>query len=84
MNRLDLMQAHGQYPPPPGESEILGVEGRTISSCIPWSDPQGPLEIVLYSHSSSVQVVQVFHQRKSANVQFVVSLYKFIGKPHPP
>ena len=27
VNRLDLLQAHGKYPPPPGESEILGVEG---------------------------------------------------------
>ena len=26
MNRLDLYQAAGNYPPPPGESEILGVE----------------------------------------------------------
>ena len=26
VNRLDLLQAAGKYPPPPGESEILGVE----------------------------------------------------------
>ena len=26
VNRLDLSQAVGRYPPPPGESEILGVE----------------------------------------------------------
>ena len=26
VNRLDLLQAAGRYPPPPGESEILGVE----------------------------------------------------------
>lgn len=27
MNRLDLLQVAGKYPPPPGDSEILGVEG---------------------------------------------------------
>lgn len=27
VNRLDLIQALGNYPPPPGESNILGVEG---------------------------------------------------------
>lgn len=27
VNRLDLLQAAGKYPPPPGESDILGVEG---------------------------------------------------------
>ena len=26
MNRLDLMQAAGKYPPPVGESAVLGVE----------------------------------------------------------
>jgi len=26
VNRADLLQARGQYPPPPGESEILGLE----------------------------------------------------------
>ena len=26
VNRADLMQAHGNYPPPPGASEILGLE----------------------------------------------------------
>ncbi len=28
---MDLIQVAGKYPPPPGDSEILGVEG--ISSC---------------------------------------------------
>ena len=28
VNRLDLIQAAGKYPPPPGESNILGVEGK--------------------------------------------------------
>ena len=28
VNRLDLSQVKGQYPPPPGDSEILGVEGK--------------------------------------------------------
>lgn len=31
MNRLDLIQAVGKYPPPPGESNILGVEGIYIA-----------------------------------------------------
>ena len=26
VNRADLLQAKGLYPPPPGESEILGLE----------------------------------------------------------
>ena len=26
VNRLDLLQAAGSYPPPPGDSEILGLE----------------------------------------------------------
>ena len=29
VNRLDLLQAKGSYPPPQGASEILGVEGTT-------------------------------------------------------
>ena len=27
VNRMDLIQVAGKYPPPPGDSEILGVEG---------------------------------------------------------
>ena len=27
VNRLDLLQVLGRYPPPPGDSEVLGVEG---------------------------------------------------------
>lgn len=30
VNRLDLIQAVGKYPPPPGESDILGVESITL------------------------------------------------------
>lgn len=34
VNRADLLQAAGKYPPPPGESEVLGLEcsGRISSS----------------------------------------------------
>ena len=28
VNRLDLIQVCGRYPPPQGESDILGVEGE--------------------------------------------------------
>ena len=28
VNRLDLIQVSGRYPPPQGESDILGVEGE--------------------------------------------------------
>ncbi|XP_019863154.1 PREDICTED: quinone oxidoreductase PIG3-like, partial [Amphimedon queenslandica] len=36
VNRLDLLQVRGLYPPPPGESEILGVEvSGTIVSLSP-------------------------------------------------
>ncbi len=31
MNRLDLIQVGGKYPPPQGESDILGVEGNSIT-----------------------------------------------------
>ena len=30
VNRLDLLQAAGRYPPPPGDSQILGVEGKCV------------------------------------------------------
>ena len=30
VNRLDLLQAAGRYPPPPGDSQILGVEGKRV------------------------------------------------------
>lgn len=34
VNRADLLQAAGKYPPPPGETEVLGLEcsGRVIAS----------------------------------------------------
>ncbi len=28
VNRMDLIQVSGKYPPPPGDSDILGVEGN--------------------------------------------------------
>ena len=34
VNRLDLLQRKGQYPPPPGTSDILGVEGICWSRLI--------------------------------------------------
>lgn len=35
VNRADLVQRQGQYPPPPGASEILGLEcsGRVVEVC---------------------------------------------------
>ncbi len=34
LNRADLLQREGKYPPPPGESEIMGLEmAGTIISC---------------------------------------------------
>src|ERR1700710_587103 len=30
VNRADLLQAAGQYPPPPGASEILGMEASGV------------------------------------------------------
>ncbi len=30
VNRLDLIQVGGKYPPPEGESDILGVEGTYL------------------------------------------------------
>lgn len=30
VNRADLLQARGRYPPPPGESEILGLESMYL------------------------------------------------------
>ena len=34
VNRADLLQAQGLYPPPPGESEILGLEMAGVISAI--------------------------------------------------
>ena len=34
MNRADLLQAMGLYPPPPGESEILGLEMAGVVSAM--------------------------------------------------
>ena len=34
VNRADLLQALGQYPPPPGESEILGLEMAGVIAAI--------------------------------------------------
>ncbi len=34
VNRADLLQARGLYPPPPGESEILGLEMAGVVSAI--------------------------------------------------
>ena len=34
VNRADLLQARGQYPPPPGASEILGLElAGVVETC---------------------------------------------------
>ena len=38
VNRLDLLQAAGMYPPPPGDSDVLGVEGTV--------NPVSPLQSV--------------------------------------
>jgi len=46
VNRLDLMQAHGQYPPPPGESEILGVEvAGTVEELSPLAEEKSGLKL---------------------------------------
>ena len=34
VNRADLLQARGLYPPPPGESEILGLEMAGVVSAM--------------------------------------------------
>jgi NADPH2:quinone reductase len=43
VNRADIIQRQGHYPPPPGESDILGLEvaGRidTLGSCVSDWDP---------------------------------------------
>ncbi len=40
VNRADLMQARGQYPPPPGASDILGLEISGVVSAVS-EDVQG-------------------------------------------
>ena len=39
VNRADLLQRQGMYPPPPGASEILGLEyaGSSPTTVSPWS-----------------------------------------------
>eukprot|EP00118_Oscarella_pearsei_P012142 m.86789 g.86789 ORF g.86789 m.86789 type:complete len:79 (+) comp36512_c1_seq7:39-275(+) len=39
VNRLDLLQRAGRYPPPPGESHILGVEGTRMQTAKEFSTP---------------------------------------------
>lgn len=40
VNRADMMQRQGKYPPPPGASEILGMEiSGTIAACGPDAGP---------------------------------------------
>ena len=41
VNRADTMQRRGNYPPPPGASDILGLEvSGTVASAAPWiADP---------------------------------------------
>lgn len=41
VNRADLLQAAGKYPPPPGESDVLGLEctGRVVASADPRWNP---------------------------------------------
>jgi tumor protein p53-inducible protein 3 len=34
LNRADLLQRRGKYPPPPGESDILGLECAGIVGCV--------------------------------------------------
>lgn len=34
INRADTLQRQGKYPPPPGESEILGLEVAGVVSCV--------------------------------------------------
>ena len=40
---MDLLQAKGSYPPPPGASEILGVEGTV--TCV---QAEGKLDVLTY------------------------------------
>ncbi len=41
VNRADLVQRQGFYPPPPGASEVLGLE--CCGEAVPWADGFCPL-----------------------------------------
>ncbi len=40
VNRLDLLQVRGQYPPPPGDSDVLGVEVSGVVTAAAADVPQ--------------------------------------------
>src|SRR5437016_856521 len=43
VNRADLLQRMGRYPPPPGESEILGLEiAGEVLELAPGAEGRGP------------------------------------------
>src|SRR5438132_9386012 len=43
VNRADLLQRLGRYPPPPGESEILGLEiAGEVLELAPGAEARGP------------------------------------------
>ncbi len=46
LNHADLLQLKGTYPPPPGESEVPGLElAGTVEALGPGVDPSGPFRI---------------------------------------
>jgi putative PIG3 family NAD(P)H quinone oxidoreductase len=46
LNHADLYQLKGRYPPPPGESEVPGLElAGTVEALGPGVDPQGPWRV---------------------------------------
>src|SRR6185295_1315981 len=46
LNHADLHQLNGRYPPPPGESEVPGLElSGTIVALGPGADPYGPWQV---------------------------------------
>ncbi len=46
LNHADLHQLHGTYPPPPGESEVPGLElAGTVAALGPGVDPEGPWRV---------------------------------------
>ena len=48
LNRADLLQRRGLYPPPPGASDILGLEvvGDVVQACGPWQVGQRIMAVV--------------------------------------
>ena len=81
VNRLDLLQAHGKYPPPPGESEILGVEG---GMCTQFKEKESLFPFSIFSGQLLFSLVPRPHPLTGLvnQVEFLGLVFSLIPRPH--